>query len=124
MKHPGNKEDIITCENDLLAAFKNKDFRRLDELLHDGLLFVIPNGQIKTKAVTIEMYRSGDLFIDSISSSDQQIYFIGDNAVVSFILEMRGKYFDQRIDGKFQYLRVWKLFGDTWKVIAGSGVQL
>ncbi|MCL6433568.1 MAG: hypothetical protein K6T90_05010 [Leptolyngbyaceae cyanobacterium HOT.MB2.61] len=26
------------------------------------------------------------------------------------------------IDGKFRYLRVWKLFGDNWKVIAGSVV--
>jgi hypothetical protein len=30
----------------------------------------------------------------------------------------------QEIDGKFRYLRVWKRFGDSWKVIGGSVVAL
>ena len=68
--------------------------------------------------------RSGNMKVHSISSSEQQINLIGDNAIVSVLIELKGKYLEHPIDGKFRYIRVWKLINDTWKVIGGSGVQI
>ncbi len=31
---------------------------------------------------------------------------------------------DKLIEGKFRYLRVWKLFDNSWKVILGSVYQI
>jgi len=115
-----SKESIIKVEQEILKAMKNCDIKKLDELLHEEILFNIPNGQAITKNQDLETYRSGNMNIDEIKSSDQKINLIGEIAIVSVTIKMKGKYFDFSLDGKYKILRVWKLFNTQWKVIAGS----
>jgi hypothetical protein len=37
---------------------------------------------------------------------------------------MKGKFLTGEFEGRFRYIRVWKSFGNSWKVIAGSGTQI
>lgn len=117
-------EQIIECEKRLLEALKTGDIQVLDELLHDNLIFNIPTGQTITKAMDIENYRSGNLTVSDILESDQIIKSIDDISTVAVTLHLKAKYAGQIVDGKFRYLRVWKLFENSWKVIAGSGFQI
>ena len=119
-----HKDLIISREQDLLNAMLNSDLQKLDKLIHEDLLFNIPNGQTVTKAMDLETYRSGGMQIREISSGDPEVNLIGDNAVVAVTVEMKGKYFDHVLDGEYRFLRVWKLFNDQWKVIAGSSIRL
>jgi ketosteroid isomerase-like protein len=118
------EEQIKECESKLLNALKNGDINLLDELLHDELLFNIPTGQTISKAMDIENYRSGVMTVYDLSPSNQTISIIDDIATVVVSIHLNAKYADQMIDGNFRYLRVWKLFGNSWKVIAGSGCQI
>jgi hypothetical protein len=118
------KEQIISNEKNLLNAMKDNNVLKLDELVHEDLLFNIPNGQTITKSMDLETYRSGNMKISSILSREHEINLIGDNAVISVTVEMKGKYFDHILDGKYRFIRVWKLFNGKWKVIAGSSTQL
>ena len=118
------KEQIIDCEKHLIKALENGDIEVLDRLLHDNLIFNIPTGQTITKSIDIENYRSGILKISNASASDQVIEIIDDIAIVAVTLHLKAKYLDQNIDGKFRYLRVWKLINNSWKVIAGSGFEI
>ncbi len=122
--HSDKQAQIIESEERLLASLKNSDVEQLDELLHDHLLFIIPNGQTITKAMDLAAYRSGHMSIEAIASSEQVINVIDDTAIVSVSIALQGKYIDQVLDGKFRYLRVWKLYGHQWKVIAGSCIPL
>lgn len=115
---------ILHYENRLLAAMKSKDLETLHELLHDDLLFVIPNGQIITKAIDLENFEKGLLQLESIEGSHHRINLIGDTAVSTVQVRMKGTFADQAIDGTFQYIRIWKQFDDGCKVIGGSGIQL
>ncbi|MDB5258683.1 MAG: hypothetical protein JWM14_3378 [Chitinophagaceae bacterium] len=117
------QQQIAACEVQLLNAFGNKDISALDEIIHDSVLFILPNGLTATKTMILDNYRSGNTTM-AITSSDQKINIIGNTAVVSMNLELKGKYFEQEISSQFRYLRVWKLFHTTWKVIATSGVPL
>lgn len=117
-------EQIIECEKRLLEALKTGDIQVLDELLHDNLIFNIPTGQTITKAMDIENYRLGNLTVSEILASDQIIESIDDIYTVAVTLHLKAKYAGQIVDGKFRYLRVWKLFENSWKVIAGSGFQI
>ena len=119
-----NVKSIIASENELLSAMKNCNIKVLENLLHKDLLFNIPSGQTISKEMDIESYRSRNMIIDEIKSSQQKINLIGDNAVVSVTIEMKGKYLDNSIDGKYQLIRVWKLYDNVWKVIAGSSIGL
>ena len=117
-------EQIIKCENQLLEALKTGDIKVLDELLHDSLIFNIPTGQTITKSMDIENYKSGTMTVSEILAKDYIINTIDDISCVAVTLHLKAKYADQIIDGKFRYLRVWKLVDNSWKVIAGSGFQI
>lgn len=118
------EEKIFSCENRLLEAIRTGDIKVLDELLHYNLIFNIPTGQTITKAIDIENYRSGILKVYEILASEQIINTIDDISTVAVTLHLKAEFSGQRVDGKFRYLRVWKLFDNSWKVIAGSGFQI
>lgn len=117
-------EQIMECEKRLLEAMKTGDIQVLDELLHDNLIFNIPTGQTISKEMDIESYRSGIMTVYDISTSDRTIQTIENVSTVAVTVGLKAKYADQIIDGKFRYLRVWKLFNNSLKVIAGSGFQI
>lgn len=118
------KDAIIKVEKELLNAMKNCAINKLDELLHEELLFNIPNGQTITKAMDLETYSSGNMTINAIKSSEQEINLIGDNAIVTVIIDMKGTYFDYSLDGKYKIIRIWKSFSNKWQVIAGSSIGI
>ncbi|MBD0335771.1 MAG: nuclear transport factor 2 family protein [Cyanobacteria bacterium Co-bin13] len=118
------KAEVIASERNLLEAMRTSNVELLDRLLHDDLLFNGPNGQTATKAMDLSNYRSGNINLHTLESSDEMINVVGDDVVVAITVEIKGNYLGQEIDGKFRYLRVWKQFQNDWKVIAGSVVPL
>ena len=114
---------IVECERRLLDAMINGDIEVLDELLHYNLIFNIPSGQTITKAIDIDNYRSGIFKVSEILATDQIIDFFDTISIVAVTHYLKATYADQVVEGKFRYLRVWKLVDDSWKVIAGSGFQ-
>ncbi|NQZ34783.1 MAG: nuclear transport factor 2 family protein [Crocinitomicaceae bacterium] len=119
-----NRSIIITLEQELLNAMKKCDIQKLDELIHEDLLFNIPNGQTITKSIDLDNYRLGNMKIDEISSREQTINLLEDNAIVSVIIDMKGTFSNHIFDGKYRVLRVWKKIDSSWKIIAGSSLQL
>lgn len=117
-------ETIVNAEIELLTAIKNADVLTLDKMLHDDLLFNLPDGQTITKEFDLNSYRSGKMKIEVLEASDQIITIIGDNAVVGVVVLLKGIYDDLPLDGVFRYMRVWKQFDSSLKVIAGSCIQL
>lgn len=119
-----HQKEIEFNENRIIEAMRNHDVKVLEELLHEDLLFVIPNGSLITKAIDIDNFKSGNVHIESISTNNQTIQLIDENAVVSVRIDLKGTFLNQPFQGTFRYLRVWKLIERKWKVIAGSGVQI
>ena len=115
---------ILECEQRLLEAMKNSDIKDLNELLHDDLIFHIPNGQTINKAIDIENYQSGTMSISDIIVIDQNIKFDTKNATVTTIVYLKAKYGEQLVEGKFRYCRVWQLIENSWKVIEGNAIQI
>ena len=118
------KAQVIASETRLVEAMKTSNADLLDELLHDELLFNGPNGETATKEIDLANYRTGNIHLHTVEPSDRMLSVIGDNVVVAVTVEIKGNYLGQDIDGKFRYLRVWKAFDNTWKVIGGSVVAL
>lgn len=118
------KEEINQCEQNLLKAMKTADIETLNQLLHDDLLFIIPTGETITKELDIANLESGSLQIDDITTNDQTIHLIDDCAIVSVIVNLKGSFLKQQIEGKYKYIRTWKLFDQNWQVISGAGVHL
>ncbi|MCD9576877.1 nuclear transport factor 2 family protein [Flavobacterium soyae] len=118
------KDLIVNAEIKLLTAVKNADVSVLEQILHDDLLFNLPDGQTITKEFDLNSYRSGKMKIDSLEASDQIVNIIDNLAVVTVSVSLNGTYDNNPINGVFKYIRVWKQFDGHLKVIAGSCVQL
>lgn len=117
-------ETVVNAEIELLAAIKKADVSVLENILHDDLLFNLPDGNTITKEFDLDSYRSGKMKIDSLEASDQIINIIGDSAVVAVTVSLKGTFDNNPVKGVFRYIRVWKQFEDNLKVIAGSCVAL
>ena len=115
---------VIAAEDKLLQAIRTSHIEHLDELLHDDLLFNLPNGHTITKAFDLDSYRSGKMHVDSLEATDQMIQVFEDSAVVCVTIALQGTYDGHAMDGTFRYIRVWQKFGEHLKVIAGSAIPL
>ena len=118
------KNQIIAAEKELLSAMKTSDVIKLDKLLHDDLLFITPDGQTITKQMDLDSHKSGNMVIDEITSVIDLINIIEDTAVAIITIQTKGKMLNHPIEGRFKYVRAWKLFDGNWKVIAGSCTQV
>lgn len=118
------RAEITDLENTLLEAIKKSDISVLEKILHDDLLFMVPNGNVITKAIDLASHRSGEMVVDEIIPTIEQINTIGDTAVVTVVYDSKGSMLGNPIQGKFRYIRFWKKFPDGFKVIGGSCVQL
>lgn len=116
--------EIVAREDALLRAITTNDVALLDDLLHDDLLFNGPDGETGTKAQDLANYRSGGIQLRRAESSDRLVSVIGDDVVVAVTVALEGNYLGARVDGRYRYLRVWKRFGRSWRVIGGSVVAL
>jgi ketosteroid isomerase-like protein len=118
------KEQIIDHENQLLMAMQTQDISILDRLLHENLLFNTPNGQTITKEIDLEGYRSGNVNFHTLTPYNLQISEFDNTVIVTVIIEIKGEYYEQKIEDKLRYLRIWKRQIDGWKVIGGSCINL
>ncbi|MNV84515.1 hypothetical protein D3C71_1783930 [compost metagenome] len=98
---------------------KSSNVDQLDQLLHDDLVFITPDGQTLTKSMDLEAHRSGSMVIDKFVPSIESIKLFGDTAAVALLVNASGEMLGQPISGTFRYLRVWKQFDDSLKVIGG-----
>jgi hypothetical protein len=118
------ENEIIHLEDRLIRAIKTGNTTRPHELIHDDVVFNIPNGQTISRSMDIENYRSGKMTVYDIAISDRIIKSIVDVATVAVTVHLKARYGEQTIDGNYRYLRVWRLFDNSWKVIAGSAFQI
>lgn len=118
-----SNELLSQAENRLFEAMKASDVETLDALLHDDLLFMIPNGETVTKKADLDAHRAGAMVIEHAQLQVLESSIIGDLAVSTVYLKAKGKMLGQPLDGEFRYIRVWKSFGGDLKVVAGSCIQ-
>lgn len=118
------KEEILHLENRLHNAIKESNLQALDELLHKDLLFVAADGTVITKELDLETYRGGQLKIYELKPTVENLNIIGDLAVITLSMDLKGDYNSQAFEAKYRYIRFWKDCIEGIKVVGGSGIQI
>ena len=118
------KEDIIDIENKLVEGIKHSDVKFLDAVLHDQLLFIVPNGQVITKEMDLASHTAGHMSVEKLEAVIEDIRVIDETAIVVVVYDTKGTMLGESIKGRFRYIRIWKLFDEGLKVIGGSCIQL
>jgi hypothetical protein len=117
------EEAIVDIEHRLIRAIKSSDIVFLDACLHDDLLFIAPR-QVVNKSMDLASHRAGQMVVDELIPTFEEIKIIGDTASVIVVYETKGTMMGNPIQGKFRYLRIWQSFGGALKVIGGSCMKI
>ncbi|MDR2228621.1 MAG: nuclear transport factor 2 family protein [Flavobacteriaceae bacterium] len=118
-----SEENIIACENQLYKAIKESDIQMLDLLLHDDLLFILPNGEIITKEQDLKNYKDGIMEVEKLIPKTESLNIIEDTAVITLTIILKGKFRGVYFEEKFRYIRLWKNIDNQLKVIGGSCIS-
>lgn len=119
-----NKEDVIEAENKLFSAQLASNVDVLDQLLHDDLVAVAPTGQIVTKEMDLNAHKAKAMIIEDAAREIDDIKIMGDTALSIVTMTAKGKMMGTPLEGTFRYLRVWKRFDDTLKIVGASIMQM
>ncbi len=118
------REEIIKLEHQLIEAIKSSNVEFIESILHDDLLFLAPNGQVITKEMDLNSHKAKQMIVEQLLPDFEEIQIIGDTAIVVVVYHTKGVMLGTPINGKFRYVRTWKIFENTLKVISGACLQL
>jgi ketosteroid isomerase-like protein len=111
---------IRAAEARLLAAMRTSDVRALDELIHDRLRFIGPDGVVYSKEDDLSRHRSGFQRMTRIDVEKLDIEPHGDTAIAVVDTRLEGSVDGAPFAGRYRYLRVWQKLDSRWVIIAGE----
>jgi ketosteroid isomerase-like protein len=111
------EQSVLSRERELQAAMRASDVDALDDLLHDDLLAVGPDGALVDKAMDLEAHRKGVFTIAEVTEEDVRVKVLGDLALTFVVLAIRGTIGGADASGRFRYTRTWTRAAGDWQVV-------
>lgn len=112
---------IRECEARLYAAMFASDGIELDALIADDLLFAGPTGELTTKAMDLELHRTGSIQFYEFVPKELEIRVWSEHFVlVSAKIFLSGIYLGNAFAGDYRYTRVWRKDENRWQIAGGS----
>lgn len=118
------EEEIIKLEYKLIEAIKTSDIGFLENVLHDDLLFLAPNGQVVSKEMDLTSHKSKQMTVEKLIPKFENVVIIDDTATSVVVYDTQGVMLGQAISGQFRYIRNWKVFNDGIKIVSGACLQI
>jgi ketosteroid isomerase-like protein len=119
--NPNIEAKIRDCETRLYAAMIASDVAELDALIADDLLFVGPTGELATKAMDLELHRTGGTKFHELVPKELEIRVWHEQlAIAAAKVFLSGTYLGNEFAGDFRYLRVWGHSESGWQIVGGS----
>jgi ketosteroid isomerase-like protein len=112
---------IRECEARLYTAMLASDVSELDLLISDDLLFAGPTGELVTKAMDLELHRTGGTQFHEFVPKELEIrvlsaHFVLALAKISLSVTSLGNAFA----GDCRYMRIWRKGNNGWQIVGGS----
>lgn len=113
--------EIRGCEAQLCTAMLNSDLSALDVLIADDLLFVGPTGELATKAMDLELHRTGNTRFHELIPKELEIRVWSEQFVlVAAKVFLSGTYLGNAFSGDYRYIRIWRKDQNHWQIAGGS----
>jgi ketosteroid isomerase-like protein len=119
--YPEIETQIQACEERLYAAMLASNVVELDALISDDLLFAGPTGELATKAMDLELHRSGGTRFHEFTPKELEIRVWSDQfALASAKIFLSGTFLGQAFAWDYRYTRIWRKGPQGWQVVGGS----
>lgn len=125
--NPEIETQIRACEARLYTAMLASDVAELDALIADDLLFAGPTGELATKAMDLELHRTGGTQFHEFTPEELEIRVWSEQfALASAKIFLRGTYLGEAFAGHFRYTRIWRKGpqGQDWQIVGGSVIAM
>lgn len=113
-----SEKEILGLEDQRLAAMVARDFGALEKLVHEDLLYTHSSGITDTKASWLESMKAGKTKYKSASTSDRQVRFFGEVALVRGKAAIEAEINGQPRSLKLFFLNAWTRTPQGWKFAA------
>jgi len=113
-----SEREILALEDRRFEAMTGKDWKTLDGLLHEQLLYTHSSGVTDTKAVWTDAMKAGRTVYKSVKNSDRKVRTYGDSALVTGKAHIEAEVNGQARTLKLCYLNVWTKTPHGWKFVA------
>ena len=112
---------IRACEARLYTAMLASDVAELNALVADDLLFAGPTGELATKAMDLDLHRSGGTQFHELVPKELEIRIWSEQfALASAKVFLRGTFLGQAFAGEYRYTRIWRKGPQGWQIVGGS----
>jgi ketosteroid isomerase-like protein len=118
------KDSIVALETALIEAIKTSDVPFIENILHDDLLFLTPNGQVVTKQMDLASHRAGEMVVEQLIPTFEACHIQGTTAVSIVVYDTKETMMGNQIAGLFRYIRTWQVLDRRPQVIAGACVRI
>lgn len=116
---------IRESETRLYAAMSASNVAELDALIADDLIFSGPTGELATKAMDLELHRTGGTQFHELVPKALEVRVLSEDvALASAHIFLSGTYLGNTFAGDFRYMRVWRRGETGWQVAGGSVTPL
>jgi ketosteroid isomerase-like protein len=109
---------VEASERERIAAMVAGDIGKLDQLLHEDLIFGHTNGLYDDKATYLNKFRAGTVRYADPIHQIVKVVVRGDAALVRVHLKMRAELKDRSIPLNVLALTVWSLEQGRWRMVA------
>jgi len=112
--------EVLEYEERLRTAMLAGDVAALDRLIADDLAFVGPDGRVATKEDDLAAHRSGAVRFESIEYGERHTRVLEGAVFTTVVTELVVWVNEQRFEGLYRYLRVWRTLPSGWQVVGGQ----
>jgi ketosteroid isomerase-like protein len=120
----GTATELIALESRFSQALVSGDWKAVEQIESDDLLFTNADGSVTRKADDVNSLRSADTKFESIDMSDTDVLDLGDVAVVTGKLVEKGRYKASDISGSYRFTDVWARRNGKWQLVRGQEALL
>ena len=111
-------KQILKLESDWNDAHLRGDEEALDRLWAEELTVVVPEMPLFTKPELLEMWKSIKVTFSRYQTTDVQVHFAGQTAVVTGRLQRSRNFGGQVRDDDWLFTKTYALVKEEWKVVS------
>jgi ketosteroid isomerase-like protein len=116
--------ELLARESRFSQALVNGDWKAVEQIEADDLLFTNADGSVTHKADDVNGLQSADTKFESIDMSDTDVLDLGDVAIVTGKLVEKGRYKGSDISGTYRFTDVWARRNGKWQLVRGHEALL
>ena len=119
-----SEKEILALEDRRFAAMIERDFGKLQTLVHEGLLYTHSSGVTDTKASWLQSMQSGRVKYKQATCSERKVRIYGDVALITGRAQIEAEIAGQAKTLKLLFLNAWTRTPQGWQFVAWQSTPL